>query len=176
MTLATIKSNTPITFGKFIVTRQVFFLTKLSFGLVNLRPIVPGHVLVCPRRSVSRISDLNSEEVTDFYASVQKVAKAIEKQYQADALNIAIQDGPLAGQTVPHVHCHIIPRKLNDLPNVDDIYKKLNGKEGDLDYVFSVLKENANKDKTFQNPDVNRAGPRSLEVMEKEAEILSQLF
>lgn len=166
----------PIMFGKFVVTTQVFYKTKLSYGLVNLRPILPGHVLVCPRRVVSRVSEMTEEEAADFYGSVQKVARAVEKHYKADALNIAIQDGPLAGQTVPHIHCHIIPRKLNDLPNVDDIYAKLNGHEGDMDYVFSVLKANANKDKTFQNPDEAREGPRTPEIMEAEAKILSKLF
>lgn len=173
---AAINGAAPIMFGKFVVTGQVFYLTKFSYGLVNLKPILPGHVLVCPRRVVTRVSELTPDEVVDFYSSVQKVANAIEKHYKADALNISIQDGPLAGQTVPHVHCHIIPRKLNDLPNVDDIYKKLSGREGDLDYTFSVLKETSKLDKTFQNPDENRSGPRSAEVMEEEARSLSTLF
>lgn len=169
-------SPATILFGKFVVTSQVFYHTPWSYGLVNLRPILPGHVLVCPRRVVSRISDMTEEEATDFYSSVQKVARVVEKHYSADALNIAIQDGPLAGQTVPHVHCHIIPRKLSDLPNVDDIYKKLSGKEGDLDYTFSVLKATAGTDKTFSNPDETRAGPRTLQEMEAEAQTLSKLF
>ncbi|VVT43700.1 uncharacterized protein SAPINGB_P000106 [Magnusiomyces paraingens] len=169
-------AQAPILFGKFVVTSQVFYKTKWSFGLVNIRPIVPGHVLVCPRRVVSRISQMTEEEAIDFYSSVQKVARVVETHYKADSLNIAIQDGPLAGQTVPHVHCHIIPRRLNDLPNVDDIYKKLNGKEGDLEYVFSVLKANANGDKAFQSPDDTRGGPRTLEVMQDEAQMLSKLF
>lgn len=176
MTRSLLPSSASIKFGTFTVTRQVFYLTPLSFGLVNLKPILPGHVLVCPRRGVSRVSELTPEEVVDFYSSVQKVAGVIEKHYKADGLNIAIQDGPLAGQTVPHVHCHIIPRRLADFPNVDDIYKRLNGKEGDMEYVFSVLKENASKDKAFQSPDETRSGPRSLQVMEEEAEVLSKMF
>lgn len=165
-----------VRFGPFIVTSQVFYRSKLSFGLVNLKPILPGHVLVCPNRVVSRISEMSHEEAIDFYTSVHTVANAIEKYYKADSLNISIQDGPLAGQTVPHVHCHIIPRKLGDLPNVDDIYGLLNGREGDLDYVFKTLREAGKQDKTFQNPDANRSGPRTEPVMAAEAIELSKLF
>lgn len=165
-----------VRFGPFIVTNQVFYRSANSFGLVNLKPILPGHVLVCPNRVISRITDLSTEEASDFYNSVQVISKAIEVHYKADSLNIAIQDGPLAGQTVPHVHCHIIPRRLGDLPNVDDIYKLLNGKEGDLEYTFKVLLEAGKQDKTFQNPDQTREGPRTEAVMNAEALELSRLF
>lgn len=160
-------SGQVINFGKFIVTPQVFYQTKKSFGLVNLKPLVPGHVLVCPLRVVSRISGLTSEEAADFYALVQRISKVIEKYYRADALNIAIQDGALAGQSVPHVHCHIIPRKLDDLPEPDEIYRLLDGKEGDLEYVFNTVKEH--KSNTVFHVDNDSRVARSNEEMVKEA-------
>lgn len=165
-----------IKFGPFTVTRQVFLRTAYTYGLVNLKPILPGHVLVCPLRAISRVSEFTPAEAQDFYATVQRVAGVIESHYHADALNISIQDGPLAGQTVPHVHCHIIPRKLHDLANVDDVYGRLNSVDNDLQKSFEILKQ-ANRDDTrFQNPDVGRSGPRSMEEMERAAKELAQLF
>lgn len=165
-----------IKFGQFTVTSQVFLRTAYTYGLVNLKPILPGHVLVCPLRSISRVSEFTPDEAQDFYATVQRVARVVERHYRADALNISIQDGPLAGQTVPHVHCHIIPRKLNDLANIDDVYGRLNSVENDLQKSFEVLKQAGREDTRFQSPDLSRSGPRSMEEMEKEAKELAKLF
>ncbi|KAK7218733.1 hypothetical protein V2G26_006736 [Clonostachys chloroleuca] len=46
--------------------------------------------------------------------------------------NVALQDGPEAGQTVPHVHVHVIPRTPDDLPRNDDVYKGMSGEEGNV--------------------------------------------
>jgi bis(5'-adenosyl)-triphosphatase len=167
-------SGQAIKFGTFIVTSQVFYQSSKSFGLVNLKPLVPGHVLVCPRRVVPRISGLTADEAADFYALIQRVSIMIEKYYKADALNIAIQDGALAGQSVPHVHCHIIPRKLNDLPDPDDIYRLLDGKEGDLDYVFNTIKKHKSSD--FFRVDNDSRMPRGIDEMEQEARDLAEFM
>lgn len=164
-----------IKFGPFTVTSQVFYKTAYTFCLVNLKPILPGHVLVCPLRPISRLSQLTPVECADFFATVQKVSGVIEKQYSADALNVAIQDGPLAGQTVPHVHCHIIPRRLNDLENSDQVYKLLNSADGDLEKTFAVLKDIGRNDARFDRPDSDRI-ERTMSEMEQEAEMLSKLF
>lgn len=90
---------------------QVFFESALSIGIVNIKPIVPGHVLVIPKRVEQRIMDLTAAEYTDLFETVRYIAPKIEKHYGAQALNIAIQDGAQSGQSVPHVHVHIVPRK-----------------------------------------------------------------
>ncbi|KAH0608614.1 uncharacterized protein H6S33_001748 [Morchella sextelata] len=122
----------PVYFGAFLVTSQVFYRTAHSFALVNLKPLLPGHVLVCPNRVVPRLKDLSTEEVTDLFLTVQKIGKAVERIYKADALNIAMQDGAAAGQSVPHVHTHIIPRQFQDLEKEDQIYTMLESDDGDL--------------------------------------------
>eukprot|EP00794_Sanderia_malayensis_P006356 gene6356-7084_t len=113
-------------FGQhFINEGVVFFRSKLSFAFVNIKPVVKGHVLVATLRDAPRFSDLNEDEVADLFVSAQKVSKIIEKEYEATSLSIAIQDGPEAGQTVEHVHVHILPRVAGDFKNNDDIYRKL---------------------------------------------------
>lgn len=103
--------------------------------MVNIRPLLPGHVLVVPRRVTSRVSDLTHDEVIDLFLAVQHVGRMVERVYQASSLNIAIQDGVDAGQSVPHVHTHIIPRKPSDMSDKggsDAIYSMLEGEEGDI--------------------------------------------
>ncbi|XP_059800233.1 bis(5'-adenosyl)-triphosphatase-like isoform X2 [Hemitrygon akajei] len=88
-------------FGQHIIKSSVIFLqTELSFALVNRKPVVPGHVLVCPVRVVERFQDLHPEEITDLFQTSQKVAKVVERHFKGTSLTIAIQDGPEAGQTV----------------------------------------------------------------------------
>ncbi|KAL4918156.1 HIT-like domain-containing protein [Aspergillus aurantiobrunneus] len=127
----TIKGG-PIHFGPFLITPQVFHQTPLSIALVNLKPILPGHVLVSPRRVVPRVADLTPPETADLFLTVRRVGRMVERVYEGTSLNIAIQDGVDAGQSVPHVHAHIIPRRRRDLSGTDEVYDKLDGEEGDL--------------------------------------------
>ncbi|GFE55926.1 hypothetical protein BaOVIS_033300 [Babesia ovis] len=104
---------------------QVFARSNLSYAFVNIRPFLPGHSLVSPLRVVKRYRDMNAEELSDFSTLVQITAAALELKYGASASTIVIQDGEASGQTIPHVHAHIIPRLENDLKNPDSIYDEL---------------------------------------------------
>jgi bis(5'-adenosyl)-triphosphatase len=121
-----VKSDTHQLFGRFrISSNQIFHRTIHSFALVNLRPIVPGHVLVCSNRVTPVLSDLLDEEYDDLWKSVRIVQQVLKHQYNCDAFNISVQDGKGAGQSVPHVHVHILPRYVGDFERNDDIYDQL---------------------------------------------------
>ncbi|KAI9891921.1 MAG: hypothetical protein M1814_002306 [Vezdaea aestivalis] len=152
----------------------VFYRTNLSFALVNLKPLLPGHVLVSPRRVVPRIHDLSPEEITDLFLTVQKVSVMIERVFNAGALNVAIQDGEAAGQSVKHVHTHIIPRTTGDLDKrggSDAIYEMLDSEEGNVG--ASLKARAALKERDFLKVDQDERKPRSEEEMNKEAEWLA---
>lgn len=132
-------------FGRIVLQPSVvFFHSKLSFAFVNRKPVLPGHVLVSPIRVVKRFCDLTEEEVMDLFVSTQKIARVIEKEYGATSLSIAIQDGPEAGQTVEHVHVHLLPRKKGDFESNDDVYKALD--EHDKQQIESKGVEFRNED------------------------------
>ncbi|XP_030277498.1 bis(5'-adenosyl)-triphosphatase [Sparus aurata] len=82
-------------------------------------------MLVCPLRPVERFRDLQPNEVADLFCSTQRVANLVEKHFNATSLTIAIQDGPEAGQTVKHVHVHVLPRKAGDFERNDSVYDEL---------------------------------------------------
>ncbi|XP_062171659.1 bifunctional bis(5'-adenosyl)-triphosphatase/adenylylsulfatase FHIT isoform X2 [Alnus glutinosa] len=122
-TTTTKMSSEHYTFGPYKIRHdEVFYSTQLSFAMVNLRPVVPGHVLVCPRREVKRFVDLTADEISDLWLTAQKVGSQLEHYHKASSLTFTIQDGPQAGQTVPHVHIHILPRKGGDFERNDEIY------------------------------------------------------
>ncbi|XP_073086913.1 bis(5'-adenosyl)-triphosphatase isoform X10 [Manis javanica] len=88
-------------FGQHLVKPSVVFLkTELSYALVNRKPVVPGHVLVCPLRPVERFRDLRPDEVADLFQATQRVGTVVEKHFQGTSLTLSMQDGPEAGQTV----------------------------------------------------------------------------
>lgn len=142
---------------------------------MNLKPLLPGHVLVSPRRVVPRFNDLSAAELQDLFATVQRVSRTIERLFHASALNIAIQDGQDAGQSVPHVHAHIIPRRKADLPAPDAIYEMMESEDGDL--ARQLKKRDADETQRAKFPAVDadeHRKPRSDEEMNKEAEWLAE--
>eukprot|EP01097_Dermamoeba_algensis_P002982 TRINITY_DN2192_c0_g1_i1.p2 TRINITY_DN2192_c0_g1~~TRINITY_DN2192_c0_g1_i1.p2 ORF type:complete len:153 (-),score=21.47 TRINITY_DN2192_c0_g1_i1:79-537(-) len=119
-----------ITFGQYIISPStVFFRSKLSYGLVNLMPVVKGHVLVIPQRKVARFCELTDEEVSDLWISAKRIGSVVQTAFKAQSLTFAVQDGPHAGQTVQHVHVHILPRSQGDFKNNDDVYVEIEKKD-----------------------------------------------
>lgn len=149
-----------------ITAEQIFFNSKLSFGLVNLKPIVPGHVLVISKRVVHRFNSLTAPEVQDLFLSASLITKRIEKLYAAQSLTLTVQDGEFAGQSVPHVHLHLIPRFRGDWLNNDDIYKDIQQKEHEM---AQELKNQTRVDNLTRPP-------RTNDDMNQEASILRPLF
>ncbi|QRV94835.1 Bis(5'-nucleosyl)-tetraphosphatase[asymmetrical] [Ceratobasidium sp. AG-Ba] len=166
----------PRLFSVFDVTRQVFIQNRLSFGIVGLKPIVPGHVLVIPNRVVPRVADLSPEELGDLFCTVQQVGNVVQKAFKGEALTIACQDGPAAGQSVPHVHFHILPRRFTDFGgNNDQVYPILEEAEGRLPDQLHSLHERTKVPERIKVDDESRT-PRTEEEMEKEAAWLRTLF
>ncbi|XP_067243573.1 bis(5'-adenosyl)-triphosphatase isoform X1 [Chanodichthys erythropterus] len=166
-------------FGQHIIKSSAVFLkTELSFALVNRKPVVPGHVLVCPLRVVERFRDLRPEEVADLFMTTQRVANGIEKHFQASSLTIAIQDGPEAGQTVKHVHVHVLPRKAGDFEKNDSIYDEISaeGYYGIFQDSMKWLKEAGTLQKHDRESEDVPSKWRSEEEMAREATELSSLF
>lgn len=130
--------------------------------------MLPGHVLVCPLAPHRRLAALSAAEVTDLFTTVQRVQGVLARRYfgspsspcqpsppgeddkgqreggdnggegPGGSFNIALQDGPEAGQTVAHVHVHVIPRvrgvsaKPDDGTAGDALYEQMAGEAGNV--------------------------------------------
>jgi len=95
----------------------------LSAALSDLRPVLPGHSLVVPMRYVERLEDLSEEEAVDLFETARSAQQLLRGRYGATAFNWAVKDGAAAGQAMPHLHVHVVPRKANDLPANDLVYE-----------------------------------------------------
>ena len=103
----------------------IFFETPYCFAFTNLCCVVPGHVLVSTKRVVQRLCSLNSAEMSDLFNAVCRIQRMLESIYKTTAATVTVQDGADAGQTVPHVHFHVMPRRQGDFKHNDQIYISL---------------------------------------------------
>ncbi|KAF4552897.1 Bis(5'-adenosyl)-triphosphatase-like protein [Elsinoe fawcettii] len=130
-----------------------------------------AHPILCSHRIVPHLSDLSTAEVTDLYLTVQKLQRTLKRVYRATAFNVAMQDGKAAGQSVPHVHCHVIPRREGDMDDRgggDAIYEELEGEGGNVGKHFWERDQWTK----FKTDDERK--DRSEEVMKEEAEMLAR--
>ena len=113
-------------FGHVIIKKsQIFHTTKTTFACVNISPIVPGHILICPKREVKRYHDLTDNEISEMFISARKIGSTLEKHFNRTALTFGLQDGVDSGQSVEHVHLHVLPRIKGDFERKEDIYREL---------------------------------------------------
>jgi len=84
--------------------------TPLMHARLDAYPVAEGHALVIPKRHVDRLRHLTIAERTDLWDLVDDLSG----HHNGD-LTIAVNDGPLAGRTVPHLHVHVIPRRAGDV-------------------------------------------------------------
>ena len=89
----------------------------LALALRDGYPISPGHTLVIPRRHVASLVDLTSEEACALWSLLAEARAALDAELHPDGYNVGINDGPAAGQTVMHLHVHLIPRYHGDRPD-----------------------------------------------------------
>jgi diadenosine tetraphosphate (Ap4A) HIT family hydrolase len=77
-------------------------------------PVSKGHSLVIPRRHVGSWFDVTPEEQRALLALLGRARRQLDGEFSPDGYNIGINDGPAAGQTVRHLHIHLIPRYAGD--------------------------------------------------------------
>ncbi len=80
-------------------------------------PVSQGHLLVIPRRHVASWFEATPDERAALFDLVDRAREYLEQRYQPDGFNIGINVGEAAGQSVFHLHIHLIPRYTGDLEN-----------------------------------------------------------
>lgn len=96
---------------------QRFYDGPLVFGIWDARPVSPGHALLIPKRHVQSWFDASPEERAELVAATDAARAAIETERTPDGYNLGVNVGEAAGQTVFHLHVHVIPRYSGDVHN-----------------------------------------------------------
>lgn len=85
-----------------------------AVAFLDVHPLADGHVLVVPKTHVARVEDLSPADAGALFRTVAGLSGPVRRALAADGLTIGINDGEVTGQTVPHVHIHIVPRRRGD--------------------------------------------------------------
>ena len=86
-----------------------------TLAFMDIMPVAKGHTLVIPKLEAQDLFDLPAAAAGPFLMATQKVAKAVKAALDAPGIMISQLNGPAAGQTIFHIHFHIIPRWHEDL-------------------------------------------------------------
>ena len=84
------------------------------FAFLDIYPASEGHTLIAPKKHFNSFTEMDTEGVSSLFEAARKITIAVERAFSAEGSNIGINNGKVAGQEVPHVHVHIIPRKKGD--------------------------------------------------------------
>jgi diadenosine tetraphosphate (Ap4A) HIT family hydrolase len=90
---------------------------ELAIWLFDGFPVSPGHSLVVPKRHIASFFEATQDERSAMLQLLDEAQVFVRARWSPDAFNIGINDGPAAGQTVGHLHMHLIPRYNGDVPD-----------------------------------------------------------
>jgi histidine triad (HIT) family protein len=96
------------------IPAKVIMQNEKAMALLDAFPLAPGHSLVIPKSHFAKVQQMSEEDAKAVFEIVWKLAGAVETGSEVNASTIAIHNGSEAGQEVPHVHAHIVPRKRGD--------------------------------------------------------------
>ena len=83
-------------------------------AFLDANPLARGHTLVIPKAHAQHVDDLDDDLASELFAAVSELTPRVQAAVDADGANVGANDGEAAGQEVPHVHVHVIPRFEGD--------------------------------------------------------------
>jgi len=96
---------------------KTILTNSFALAIYDGYPISPGHTLIIPKRHIASFFELTAEEQTAMLALLAEMRQILQKERNPDGFNIGINDGVAAGQTVMHLHIHLVPRYADDMPD-----------------------------------------------------------
>jgi ATP adenylyltransferase len=125
--------------------RELLTESATAYAILDKFPVSPGHTLVIPKQHTASYFDLPEKSKTACWIMTERVEKLLRKRFLPDGLNIGINIGNHAGQTIPHVHIHLIPRYTGDIENPTGGVRNVIPGKGDYS------SPNSNQDNVQQN-------------------------
>ncbi len=95
--------------------RETWMESEHAVAFRDSFPVTEGHTLVVPKRHARSVFDIPPEELADLWALVGAARRRLLEELRPAALNIGVNDGTAAGQTIGHGHVHLIPRRIGDV-------------------------------------------------------------
>lgn len=112
-------------FCEYLNNKNYITENKYAFAIYDKFPVNKGHVLVIPKRHFAGYFDATPDEVSAFHEMIMEVKALVDAEFKPDGYNIGINIGEAAGQTIFHLHIHVIPRYNGDIDNPKGGVRKL---------------------------------------------------
>jgi diadenosine tetraphosphate (Ap4A) HIT family hydrolase len=96
------------------IARRVIASNRHAKVFLTYTPIVPGHILICPIKCVLSIDELDENELLSIFELRRQMKPVLARIFDAEGFNYAWNENTVAGQTVPHLHLHMLPRRHGD--------------------------------------------------------------
>ncbi len=106
-------------------------------AFLDIEPISKGHTLIVPKKHFKNMEEITEDELGKLMNGVKNVGKIIKDKMQIEGYNIMENNDPVSGQTIPHIHWHIIPRSNNDGINM---WPRGTYNEGEAEEIINKLK------------------------------------
>ena len=98
----------------FCMIKEYVLENDLAYAIFDKTPVNKGHMLIIPKRHEADFFDITKEESNALFDLVNEAKLMLDKEYLPDAYNVGVNCGADAGQSVMHVHIHLIPRYKGD--------------------------------------------------------------
>lgn len=120
------------------IDSKIIYEDSQNLAFLDIHPHAPGHTVVIPKKHTKTILELNASEIKDLFMALKNTLEIIQNTINPDGFTIGINHGESAGQAIPHLHIHLIPRFKNDgggsihsvvlnkpKESIEEIYKKI---------------------------------------------------
>ncbi|MCK9167265.1 MAG: HIT family protein [Bacteroidales bacterium] len=112
------------------IRAALFAENQYCMAVYNIAPILPGHSMVIPKTHYQSIHELPEVELQAFFLFARKITDFLVTYFHGTGFDWSLQEGKEAGQSINHVHLHIIPRRQGDLESPGAWYRKLQNAQG----------------------------------------------
>lgn len=112
-------------FCEYLNKNEFIAENELAFAIYDSFPVNKGHVLIIPKRHFGSYFDATQDEIQAFYDLTHEIKRLLDNELKPDGYNIGVNIGEAAGQTIFHLHIHVIPRFTGDVENPRGGIRKL---------------------------------------------------
>jgi bis(5'-adenosyl)-triphosphatase len=130
------------------ILNSVFAKSINFYAIYNIAPVFPGHSLIIPKEHIVSILNFSEDQLKEMTVFSGYVTRLLLKVFNTEGFNWSVQDNETAGQSIPHVHFHIVPRTEGDIEIPGNWYPMLQKNETEiLDSIFRDKLDNTQMDK-----------------------------
>jgi len=110
------------------IKERAIIRTEHALAFLSNRPLLEGHILICPKRHIQKIDEISEDETRDILSIIKNLKPALCKSFRATGFNFGWNENASAGQTISHLHIHMFPRTDQDIKKIghdprQDIYR-----------------------------------------------------